>query len=309
MENFMKNPSNKTSFPPIIDSSMLSLFASCPQKFKIYHIDNLVPKNDSIDLLWGRCFAEGCNQTRRSFYLSKNSPETAILHGVNAILKNWTPSILGNLKYKTLASCIDALKRYFDFNSLENPDLVPLPGEPFEHIFALDLEIPHPDNPENSICFGGRFDMIANLNGQTWIFDEKSTQSYDLTKWAKSMHFRAQYIAYSFASECFHRPVLGVITKGILLQNETKFLDIISPISPALKNEWREGLKILISQMIQNYKENSWPKIGLFSGSCYQYSVCSLHSLCQLGCPVDPENLEDFQENTFWKSFLERSTL
>jgi len=78
-----------TALPQHIDSTMMSCFRSCPQKYFREFVLGWRPSEVSIDLHAGGCFSEAMEVFNREFYTNGKLFEQARASAMNHFLRSW----------------------------------------------------------------------------------------------------------------------------------------------------------------------------------------------------------------------------
>lgn len=216
---------NNPIFPSKIDSSILSSFDSCRQKFFREYILGLSPQAQSPDLVAGGAFARGIEVTRLDLWVNNLSLEDSLLHGAWAISDEWgdfdpEPEKYGKPHVKSLVNTVSALYSYFEEYSPDTDHIKPYiyaNGKPaVEFSFAIDMDVINPDTGEPFI-FCGRCDLIGQHNSLRAVVDEKTTTSLG-SKWPDKWTMRGQFLGYCFAAQNFGLDITTAIIRGIAFQ-------------------------------------------------------------------------------------------
>lgn len=248
----------KPPLPLHIDSTMVTCFRSCPQKFWQEFVLGLRPPSISIDLHAGGCFATGLEATYKALYVEKLSLEKALEKGLGAYVAAWGHFEIPEWKRtsKTMDRMWEAIsnpegddknKGYFDIyrplTDAVQPYLDPDGNPTFEYSFAIPLEPTGPNSfaktgreeyeksgiTRESLCFPehpnggpflytGRFDMLGSYNGRPIVRDEKTTGSSIGQHWAEQWNLRSQFMGYIWACQQCGIDVDSVCVRGISIQ-------------------------------------------------------------------------------------------
>lgn len=146
---------NRPVLPLHIDSTMMTCFRSCPQKFYLEFVCGFRPPGISIDLHAGACFATGLEATYKALHMDKLSLPKALEKGLGAFLTAWGDFEIPEWKRtaKTADRMWEAIsnpmgdeknKGYFDVYAPLTDPVQPYfdsQGHPtFEYTFAIPLE-------------------------------------------------------------------------------------------------------------------------------------------------------------------------
>ena len=172
---------NKFTFPEAVDSTMLSAFGACPQKFFLEFLLGRAPTGKSVHLHAGGAFAKALEVIRMKFYHEGKSQEEAILHGYVAFSKFWGDYQAPEREYKDYINMWGAVVRYFEEYPLESDMFQPVmmdDGKPaVEFRFSIPMLHTHPDTG-NPVMFAGRLDQLSTDHpGTCYAQDEKTTKA------------------------------------------------------------------------------------------------------------------------------------
>lgn len=281
----MTFPSN--DFPMAIDSTMRATFVACPQKYFREYFQHWKPKRESVDLVAGKAFAAGIEETRREFWERGNTNhELCIAAGAKALMKEW-----GNFEppeghVKQLDRMIGALEEYFMCYGFATDHI-----QPHEHggkrtiEFSFAIPIPgtaHPTTGE-PILYTGRFDMIGTYAGSIFVVDEKTTKQLGPT-WNKNWVMRSQITGYCWAAKQFGVPVAGAIIRGIsILKTKYGHAEVIQYRPDWVIDRWLDQLRRDINRMIECWKTDTWDYD--LDTACTNYGGCLFLDICSSNIP------------------------
>lgn len=286
-------------FPIYIDNSMRTAFASCERKFFHAYMERIVPKEDSIHLHFGRCFAAGCERFRRSYYTLKVGYKDALDHGVLEVINQWESFEEPEGSKKTLTSCVGALESYFAEYDPRTDHMKPLEvnGQHLiEYSFAHPLEINHPTTKE-PILYCGKLDFGGEFNSYKWAVDEKTTSSLS-TPWVEQWQLNSQLPGYVWAGREHGVPLNGAVIRGTaILKDSFKHLEVPILIPEWKITQWHTQLLYDIERMIECWERDRWGQN--LSTACGEYfTPCAYKKLCN---NANPENWKStyYKENTW----------
>jgi len=275
-----------TPFPEVIDSTMLSDYLACPQKFSWAYMRKLQSNKPSIHLHFGGAFAAGLDATRQAFWGQGLSTMEALTKGFIAISLHWSSEDLDSFPPKTFFSCVELLVYYADIHPFESDPIQPyrrMDGTPAtEFTFAIPLSTLHPDT-DQPIIYAGRFDLLGQYNDNLFVVDEKTTSQLG-PSWMAQWALRGQFIGYCWAAQQYGYPVIGAVVRGLCIRS-TGF-DHAEPIIYAphwLIEEWRQHVEHTISKMIMDWRAGYWDKN--FDNACTHYGGCQFRQLCETNNP------------------------
>ena len=100
-------------FPNTVDSTILSTFRSCPQKFFRQYVQHWKPTAQSVHLIAGGAFASGIEAARNAFYVNGESASDSEGAGLAALVKHYGDFECPSDSAKSLERMCGALEFYF----------------------------------------------------------------------------------------------------------------------------------------------------------------------------------------------------
>ena len=268
-------------FPDYLDSSMLSTFKSCPQKFFKSYVQDWKAKGQSVHLVAGGAFAKGLEITRRSFYEHGKDRDTAIAAGLQALMEAYGAFDCPADSAKSLERMCGAFEFYWDNYALNHEDAYPvlMPGgkRAIEFSFSIPLPI---DNPATGqpLLYCGKMDAIINYSSTVLICDEKTTTSLGAT-WPRKWDLRGQFIGYCWAARESGVRVDGAIVRGVsILKTKFETQQAIIMHADWQLNRWYEELLDTIALMKIYWQRNRFPHN--YDDSCADYGGCAFREVC-----------------------------
>jgi len=181
---------------------------------------------------------------------------------------------------KSLERVLGALASYFDQWPIGTDYIRPHQwhgGDGIELTFALPMEIAHPETGE-PLLYAGRFDMLAEYQGQLWVEDDKTTSQLGPT-WGDKWNLRGQFTGYCKAAHSFDLPVAGAIIRGTsFLKNSFGHAEAITARPKWMIDQWWEQLHRDTERMILCWQEGFYDQN--FSDSCDAFAGCQFARLC-----------------------------
>lgn len=280
------SPSPRPPFPPVIDSSMRGEFIGCPQSFFQRYILGRQKAGRSIHLHFGSAFAKGLETFRNSFYLDGRAQDEALAAGIAAAIAAWGDFESLDTDTKNLERLIGALEAYVAQYPPATDHVTPLRlangtlGTEFS--FALPLPIRHPETGE-PLLYSGRFDMLAEMGGQPYIEDDKTTSQLGAL-WGQQWRLRAQFTGYAWGAREFGYPIQGAIVRGIsILKRGYGHAEVIEQRPQWQIERWHHQLLRDINRMIACWRDGEWD-LALDS-ACASYGGCQFLDLCAVHEP------------------------
>ena len=297
-------------FPNSIDSTMLSAYTDCPQKFFIEYCLRLSPQGRSPDLHGGGAVAAGMEATRKAFFHDGKSMEESVGVGLEAFTIYWGDFEPPEKHNKTYINMAHAFTEYWIKWNLETDDLTPLdlPGEAssIEFTFALPTRVTHPITGD-PILYSGRCDLAATRGGIVQVVDEKTTKSLG-SSFARKWGMRGQFMGYCFALNTLGMQCEHALIRALCIQvTDLKLEEILVPVPYYKQQRWWNASQNKIEEIVGRWhwmlerreqiaKQN--PTLGrielnqlqneashgiwtyAFAEACEQYGGCSFKTLC-----------------------------
>lgn len=284
------------NFPPVIDSTMLSAYRSCPTSFKLGYIDHWKLQGDSIHLIAGGAFAKGIEMARKSFYIDGLSQTDSEADGLAALITAY--GVAETTTAKTLDRMCGALEFYYENYPLST-DVARVaklgPTHAVEFSFGTPLSILHPVSGQ-PLIFAGKADTVVDYAGGLYVMDEKTTTQLG-SSWAKQWDLRGQFTAYAWGLRQLGFEAAGAIVRGVSIL-KTKYETQEAIVSqPGWKiDRWEKELYRTVRMMITDWEAGDWAyNLG---SSCNDYGGCPYKMCCMSS---DPKPwLETYYEKREW---------
>ena len=292
-------------FPPTIDSTMLSAFRSCPQKFFRQYVEHWKAKGQSVHLVAGGAFAAGIEAARIAFYVNGKPADFSEGQGLKALILHYGNFQPPEDSAKTLERMCGALEFYFHRYPLgadgATPVTFPNGAKGIEFSFAEPLDFANPETG-HPILYTGRSDMIAHRAGGIYVYDEKTTSSLGAS-WPKQFEMRSQFTGYCWSIQRQGLKVSGAIVRGIsILKTKYDTLEVPTARTQHEIDRWEEQLYRDLARMKALWESGAWDYN--LDGACTEYGGCSFVSVCKR---KDPETwLPVFFEKGVWDPLAKR---
>lgn len=234
-------------FPKSLDSTMISAYTDCPQKFYYEYCLKLAYAGTSPDLHAGGALAAGFEAARNAFYRDSLSQPQAVAKGLEAFVDYWGLYEAPEKHVKQFNTVAYLLGEYFEAWPMATDHIQPYRNPQnhrpaVEFTFAMPTEITHPETGM-PLLYSGRCDLvgvITDMNNAAAVVDEKTAKSMGpsfRTKW----DMRGQFYGYARAAIEADIPVEFAVVRGIqIMVTDTNFEEIIIP-TPAYRIDrwWR----------------------------------------------------------------------
>lgn len=262
----------RPELPLHIDSTMMTCFRSCPQKYWLEFVLGYRPPGLSVDLHAGACFATAIEQTYRGVWDLGLSLPDALTRAHGHFALSWGNFTIPEHKRtaKTFDNMWRAIEEYFAQWNPKSDHVQPYFAKDgkatFEYTFAIPLEPcltfdPRDTNMEDRVeleathfpchpsgdpfLYSGRLDMLGKHNGRPVARDEKTTGKGFSANWAEQWDLRSQFIGYTWALQQGGLVDLDtIIVRGIAIQvREIKFCEAIKTYPNFLRERWLTQLR------------------------------------------------------------------
>ncbi len=300
--------SHRPLFPPTIDSTILSTFRSCPQKFRRQYVEHWKPTTQSVHLIAGGAFASAIEAARNVFYVEGGSSDDAEAAGLSALIRHYGNFQCPDDSAKSLERMCGAFEFYLFNYPLGGDGATPITlangRRGIEFSFAEPLPVNHPVTGD-PILYTGRSDMIAQRHDAgIWIYDEKTTSSLGAS-WGRQWEMRSQFTGYTWAARRQGIKTAGAIVRGVsILKTKYDTLEVPTYRSDYEIDRWEEQTVRDIKRMIRCWEEGYWD--WSLDGACTDYGGCSFVQICKSS---DPDAwLPSKFEQRVWDPLLRRET-
>lgn len=292
--------------PAYIDSTMLSTFRACPQKFFVEFGLGLRPAETSIDLHAGACFSATLERFYQEHYFNGCDTTTALARAYATFTSDWGDFIIRKEKHpKTPENMWAAVESYIDkyppgFDTVQPYFTSGVPS--FEFSFAIPLDFPdfpvHPVSGDPFI-YTGRFDMFGRWNGLPAVRDEKTAQRLE-SNWAEKWDLRSQFLGYCWALQHSGIPCHTVVVRGVIITSkEIRQVEAIKQYPQFLIDRWFTQLRRDLIRLVDCHRAGHWDyNLG---DSCTAYSHCPFMPLCS---SPHPENWYSGYKVQRWNPLL-----
>lgn len=283
--------------PIYIDSTMLTCFRSCPQKFFNEFVCGFRPPGLSVDLHAGACFATACEVFRKSFYGKKLDFGSSMRQAQAAFFVAWGEFEIPEYKKtaKTKDRMWEAVEEYFIKFPPLTDHIQPFytNNQPtFEFTFAIPLEPVNSKDVDDGYSFPlhpvtrepflytGRFDMLGSYQGRPCVVDDKTSGRSISSGWSDQWNLRNQFIGYTWACRQVGMDLDTVVPRGIaVLKTKIDFDEAIKTYSEALRTKWHEQLRRDLWRIRRAWDEMYFDyNLG---DACTAYGNCIFMDMCR----------------------------
>lgn len=292
----MTTPATPVPILPLhIDSTMISAFRSCPQRFYNEFVLGLRPTRRSIDLHAGAVFSKALEHFYSLIWIEGLAPDEAIVRTQEVFMREWGDFVSNKPNSpKTPQSMWDAfldyVRTYPPFTDHIQPYFTPSGRPTFEYSFALPLGASRPEDPDfplhpsgQPFIYAGRPDALGHWNGKTIIRDEKTSAKLD-SNWAEQWDLRSQFMGYVWAAQQQGLSVDTVAVRGIIItKTMIRQVEAFKVYSRHDISRWFEQLRRDLWRIRRAWDEGYWDYN--FADSCTNYGSCMFLPLCKSPSP------------------------
>jgi hypothetical protein len=269
-------------FPHTVDSTILSTFRSCPQKFFRTYVEHWKPKAKSVHLVAGGAFASGIEAARNAYYSRQVVAEDAVAIGLGALIDHYGDFEAPSDSPKSLDRVMGALEFYFDRYPLggdgANPITFANGKRGVEFSFAEPTEFKHPVSGD-PILYTGRSDMVAERSNGVYVYDEKTTSSLGVS-WTRQWEMRSQFTGYMWSLRQQGIKTHGAVVRGVsILKTKYDTLEVLTHRSEYEIDRWYTQLLADLKRMQECWESGYWD--WSLDGACTDYGGCSLTQVCK----------------------------
>jgi PD-(D/E)XK nuclease superfamily len=274
-------------FPAVVDSTMISAFRACPQKFFREYIEHWRPKVLSVHLHAGAAYATGLEALRLAFFRDHLPAGEALAAGLHALAKAYGSFECPDDSPKSLARMLGALEFYAEAYPLEDEAATPVQIGPdrlgIEFSFVEPLDVSHPETGD-PILYCGRMDQVVNFAGGQFGEDDKTTSSLGAS-WSKQWDLRSQFTGYCWGCAKAGIPLQGFLVRGVsILKTKYDTQQALTYRPPWMIDRWYEQLLRDIARMKQCWEAGLWDYD--LSEACESYGGCTFRKVCLSPDPV-----------------------
>lgn len=272
--------------PAHIDSTMMSTFRACHQKWFREFGWGLRPAETSIDLHAGAVFSATLERYYTEFWTNGVAHDVALARAYATFTTEWGDFVIRKEKHpKTPENMWAAVESYFTTYPARTDSVQPFfagNAPSFEFSFAIPLDFPgfprHPISGDPFI-YTGRFDMFGRLNKSTaCVRDEKTAQRLE-TNWAEKWDLRSQFLGYCWALQHLGVRCNTVVVRGVIITlKEVRQVEAYKVYPQFLIDRWFEQLRRDLHKLVACHNDGWWDyNLG---DSCTAYSHCPFMPMC-----------------------------
>lgn len=272
--------------PSFIDSTMMTVFRSCPRKFFHEHILGLRAPGVKIDLHAGACVATTLESIYTAVYRDKASLTDAMKVGFTVFTQTWGDEVAPSDSPKSYDRMWESVVDYFRVYPPLTDHIQPyiIDGKHLTTEFSFAIPLTGPEFPRHPVTgdpflYAGRFDMLGSFGGKPVVKDEKTTKQAGPT-WASQWDLRSQFMGYVWACQQSGIPLDTVVIRGIVIQKrEIRQLEAIKSFPQYMIDRWYRQLSRDLHRIVECWNSSYFDYN--FGDSCTAYGRCQFTSVCQ----------------------------
>lgn len=299
------------------DATSISAFQTCPRYYQYSIIEGWRSNLESEHLRFGKHFAAALEHYYKLVAAGMDWLEALEAIVAEALLATWDrPQVetdvavyepgsgspwVSTHNTKNRENLIRSIVWYIDeFHEADNLKTKILSdGSPaVEHSFKLPVD--------NGIIFTGHIDRVAELDGDPFVTDNKTTQSTITPYWFAQFKPHTQFSMYTFAGKAiFQLPIKGVVIDAAQIAvGFTRFARATSFRTDGELDEWYDDSMYWIAQAQRATIDNFFP---MNPASCGNYGGCRYREVCSKSPGLRENFLKaSFHQNDPWDPIVAR---
>lgn len=288
------------------DSTSLGAFKECPRKYEYSILRGLVPRAESIHLVFG-LLVHSCSEIY-NHAKANGAPHAEALRATvrHALRESWDfeksrpKAILADDRNKNRYTLLRTVVWYFD--QFENDPLETVILSNGKPAVELSFEIPlgH-DSAATGEAFSlcGHMDRVANYGGKPYVVDIKTTKNTIGSEFFEKFNPHNQFSTYLLAGRiAFGIPINGLIVDGTQIAvTFTRFQRGVVNRSDAQLDEWHRDTISWIGAAEAYALQGHWPQNDK---SCDMYGGCPYREVCSKSPSVRPAFMQSLYVKRVW---------
>jgi len=289
-----------------IDNSKRSSFTACPRKYFYRYIHHLTGDRGSSALRFGSTWhglMEGYYSSIVEHGWDADHTQAAFTLG-QKVWEEESEDMEFYEDYRTLENCFESFVQYLEEFQADRAMMNILASE---RIFDIHMELfpeeeaLYPTLAKYKLHFTGKLDLEAELGGQHWIMEFKST-GQPIRMQADRLQRSAQILGYTWAAKHLGQDIVGTLVSiHQILSRKVKsggygkttrnYLRQPNVFSEADLVSWRQSHIFTCNLIAEAMQSGNYP---CQYDSCYQFGRCGFTQLCEQNRPLEDLNLEGF---------------
>lgn len=271
--------------PQFIDSTMISCFRTCHQRFFNEFILGLRPAEISVHLHAGAAFSGSLERFYKNFHEEHLDQRMALSRTLPTFMNLWGDFSPSKETPKTRENMWNAIEAYLAKWPADTDHIQPLEfnsRKTVEFSFSVPLDFPgFPKHPVSGdpFIYCGRIDMLGVYSGRTAIRDEKTTGRLE-SNWPSQWDLRSQFLGYCWGCTISGIPCDTAVIRGIVIRKrDIECVEAIKIYAQWEIERWFDQLRHDLNDLVRCW-ETRWWDYNL-ADACIQWGGCSYADLCK----------------------------
>ena len=280
-----------------LDSTSIGEFKTCPRKYQYSIMMGLIPAGEQVHLKFGILMHKAREGYDKARCTGAEHEEALLAVVADAMTATWEGNGPWNSGHseKNRLSLLRAIVWYLDhYGQNDNcKTLVLRNGAPaVELSFRFESGLRSPLSGEE-ILLCGHLDRAAELNGDVYILDLKTTTRALNPSWFDGFTPDNQFSLYTLAGQVvLGQKVQSLIVDGIQVgATFVRFQRGLVHRSPEQIREWYNDLRTVVRTMANCAEDQYWP---MNDKSCGNYGGCPYRRVCSMSPEARPGILQGF---------------
>lgn len=266
------------------DSTSIGTFKECPYKYKLTIIDGWQSKIGNAHLIFGLVYHSATEHYAHARAEGKSHDEGIKVALRHALTETWDEKLnrpwISDEPTKTRKTLLRTVIWYLDQHPPETDSLQTIilsNGKPaLEVSFRFELDAAPQQEPGTKFILCGHLDRLAQMNGETFITDKKSTKHALDSKYFSQYAPDNQMSTYSFAGRVVSpNPIRGVAIEGAQIGvTFSRFRREFIHRTDEQLDEWYQGLEWMFRQAEAYAKAQFWPQNDKACFNCGFREIC-----------------------------------
>jgi hypothetical protein len=266
------------------DSTSLSAFKRCPRFYQYSLIEGWAPRQESVHLSFGSWYhaaIEAYDHARAEGLTHTDGIRRAVRYCLESTWdKERKRPWASDDKNKNRESLVRSVVWYLDqFSGEKDPfkTVILSNGQPaVELSFKYQTDIMLGDE---YVTLCGHLDRVAELDGEIYILDKKTTKSALSPEFFDNFTPDNQMSGYTFAGKVvYNLPIKGIVIDAAqILVTFSRFMRGTVYRSEPQLEEWYQNTRVVLQTAYAYAKLGFWP---MNEASCGNYGGCQFRELC-----------------------------
>ncbi len=296
------------------DSTSMGALKECPRKYFLSIVCGWQPRETSVHLTFGLHYHAALEAYDHAKSRGLSHAQAMSVAVKVAMVLTWNKQLgrpwTSDDKYKNRLTLLRSIVWYMDHFENDPMETVQLAdGKPaVELSFRFETPYDVVCQPGDKYIWCGHLDRLAQMNGELWVLDRKTSKNAIDEKFFASFSPSNQMSGYSFAGKVvLKQPVRGVIIDGCqILITGSRFKRGITHRDEAQLDEWMHDIGYYIKQAEGYARDCYWP---MNDKSCGNYGGCQFQGICSKSPVVRDQWLESTFHKRVWDPLTVRGDI